>query len=136
MGLMDFFTNYVQRDECKCGRCIDVGSKSDLTKHTADMIFFNVCLKNDPSAQVLRKILANNDNLFKLFDGEEHSYLEVGAWVGDQGLALMLMGAGSLLGLWTLMTPRTMLPGLDDDIIMAMAGNGMVSIKENNEKIT
>ena len=65
-----------------------------------------------------------------IFDGEEHSYLELGGWIGDQGFALMLMGLGTLLGLWKLLTPRTMLPaGMPEDLIMEMAGSGMVAIK-------
>lgn len=64
-----------------------------------------------------------------LFDGKEHSYLEVGGWIGDQGLALMLMGLGTVLGLWKLLTPRTILGAMaDDDLAMRMAGIGYVSI--------
>ena len=61
------------------------------------------------------------------FDGQEHSYIEVGGWIGDQGQALTLMGLGAVLGLWKVMTPK-MLPGLPDDLMQMMAGRGMVSI--------
>lgn len=130
-GLTDFIDKYVERDECRCGKCIDVGNKPDLTEHTADMIFFKVCLKSTPDSETLRQLFINNDFLNNMVDGQEHNYIEVGAWVGDQGIGLMLMGAGSLLKLWDLRTPRTMLPpGLSDDLVMQMAGQGMVAISK------
>ena len=36
------------------------------------------------------------------------SYIELGAWIGDQGLALALMGLGSALGIWGIITPQTL----------------------------
>ena len=65
-----------------------------------------------------------------LFDGAEHGYMELGGWLGDQGLALTLMGLGSLLGLWRLLTPMEILwLKRDDPMCEMMAGAGMVTVK-------
>lgn len=103
-------------------------------KASADMIFFHV-IANDANADELRMLVKHNTtkgafcNVDPL-DGHEHSYLELGGWIGDQGLALSLMGLGSLLGLWTLMTPRTVFgDSVDDDAVRYMAGSGYITIK-------
>lgn len=62
-------------------------------------------------------------------DGKEHSYIELGAWVGDQGMALRLMGLGKALGLWNLHTPQTLFgSGLDPITRQQMAEGGFVTI--------
>ncbi len=55
------------------------------------------------------------------------SYIEVGGVLGDQGAALQLFALGQVLGLWTVITPRTL--GFDDAVdIRDMAGRGLVMI--------
>lgn len=55
------------------------------------------------------------------------SYIEVGAAIGDQGAAFQLFALGQVLGLWTVITPRTL--GFDDDAsVREMAGRGLVMI--------
>ena len=130
--LHQFIANHVERGTCRCGKCSDhPGEDQQPNGHTVDMVFFEVCAKDKPDADKLRELIAESrqgDHCeLDPWDGKEHSYLEVGAWIGDQGLALMLMGLGSILGLWKLMTPR-MLPGLPDELVMQMAGAGMVTI--------
>jgi hypothetical protein len=98
------------------------------------MIFFTVCAVKDPKADELRELIKNHKSDYgpiDLFDGKEHSYIEIGGFIGDQGVALMLMGLGSILGLWKLMTPRTMLPAgtFREDMVQAMAGIGYVIIQ-------
>jgi hypothetical protein len=53
------------------------------------------------------------------------SYIEVGAVIGDQGAAFQLFALGAVLGLWTVITPRT-LGFTDDTEVRAMAGRGLV----------
>ena len=61
-------------------------------------------------------------------DGVEHSFIELGAWIGDQGLALMMMALGAHLGSWRLVTPSKVLPGMASALLMSMAQQGMVTI--------
>ena len=62
-------------------------------------------------------------------DGKEHNYLELGAWIGSQELALRLMCMGHSLGIWTLLTPSALMPTLPKEMREKMAGMGMVTIQ-------
>ena len=130
--LRDFVSKHTERGTCRCGKCIDhPGEDKQPEGHTVDMVFFEVSAKNEPDASRLRELIAANKHGefcdLDPLDGNEHSYMEVGGWIGDQGLALMLMGLGAVLELWPLMTPK-MLPGLPDDLVQMMASRGMVTI--------
>jgi hypothetical protein len=99
----------------------------------ADVIFFGV--KKGPKASLdgLKTAMAGHKGEFAdidPFDGKEHSYIEVGAWIGDQAAALTLIGLGATLGAWKLLTPRTVL-GHDcpEDLAQKMAGMGMVALQ-------
>ena len=134
--LIKYIREHIVRGTCTCGKCIDAGKNPEKHQpigHTADVQFFKVALKNNPDKNKLKKLIEKNngvfDNELNLFDGDEHSYIEIGRWIGDQGDALLLMGLGKLLGLWNLLTPNSMLGDLvGDDLKKQMAGMGMVSI--------
>ena len=54
------------------------------------------------------------------------SYIEVGAEIGDQGAAFQLFALGEALGLWQVITPKTVgIAGAEAD---QLAGSGMVMI--------
>ena len=132
--LREFVMTHAERGTCRCGKCVDHPGKDQQPEgHTVDMVFFEVSAKNEPNAERLRELITKNKHGdfcdLDPWDGKEHSYIEVGGWIGDQGLALMLMGLGAVLGLWPLFTPK-MLSGLSgfDDLIQHLAGAGMVTI--------
>lgn len=127
--LTDYVLLHTERGSCQCGKCFDAPAEATVPEgHTADLIFFKVSAVNDPDPKKLRELLGN-DGAF-LFNGA-HSYLEIGAWIGDQGLAMQLMGLGSLLNLWALNTPRSVLGNsVPEDLIMQLAGQGMIEIGE------
>lgn len=139
--LVKYVRANVERGACKCGKCVDAPAdpeKHQPTGHTVDMIFFEVSAKPTASAEKLRELVkavpvgefCNVD----LFDGEEHNYMELGGWLGDQGTALMLMGLGTSLGLWSLLSPVTMLHlKSDDPLTKQMAGAGMISVQAKKE---
>lgn len=132
MTLQDYVIAHTERGECKCGRCADVGNKPDPIGHTADTMFFKVAKHGEPDADTFTKLARAHRGEFNSvdpFDGNEHSYIELGGWIGDQGLALMFMGLGSLLGVFQLLTPQTLMPFLDDETKRQMAGMGMVAVK-------
>lgn len=135
--LRQYIFNHVARSACRCGKCVTNGPES-LPGHTCDMVFFQVSAVDDPDpAELERLIRANvrgNHCDVDLFDGNEHGYQELGGWIGDQGLALVLMGLGDLLGLWKCLTPLNMLPGIDKELAMQMAGAGYLTIK--HDKVT
>jgi hypothetical protein len=139
--LRDYVRSHTDRTACRCGQCITSGpdhlpgddnewSVGAFRPHTADMVFFEVSATNNPDPDTLRRLLQENVQGefgdLNMLDNQEHSYIEVGGWIGDQGLAMQLMGLGWLLGLWQCMTPK--LIGLDGDLAMQMAGAGYVSL--------
>lgn len=125
--LIEYIIAHTQACSCRCEQCITAGPEK-LPNHGVDMVFFDVSLQNNPDPETLKKLISEHDGdiSFNPMDGKEHSYIEVGFWLGDQGFALRLMGLGKLLGLWKLMTPKMI--GIDDDLAMQMAGAGYVSI--------
>lgn len=141
--LVKFVMEHAIRGACTCGKCSDAPANPEQLQpetpkapnHTADMIFFKVAAKPNTDADVLRTLIKENKaGAFcdcDLFDGNEHNYIELGGWIGDQGLALQLMGLGTVLGLWNLLSPLTMLPGMNlpEHVIKAMAGQGMLAIQ-------
>ena len=134
MDLIEYVQKHTARGECKCGRCIDKGNKSDPEGHVADLMFFKISAKDEPTAEEFTKLAKAHQGEFEKvdpFDGEEHSYLQLGAWIGDQGLAMQFMGLGHLLGVFDLLTPRTMLPpDVADEMGMQLAESGMVTVKK------
>ncbi|WP_395000829.1 hypothetical protein [Acinetobacter sp.] len=137
--LIDYVVDHTIRGECTCGRCADAASNLETkqpTGHTADLYFFKVAKKkgpdgDEPDAEKLRVLIKENKHGsygdVDPFDGGEHNYIELGGWIGDQGLAMLLMGLGALLGLWQVMQPNLM-PGIPDELKKQMAGAGMISI--------
>jgi hypothetical protein len=54
------------------------------------------------------------------------SYIEVGAEIGDQGAAFQLFALGKVLGLWKIITPKTL--GISGAHAKELAGSGMIMI--------
>ena len=119
MSLFDYLSEHAMR-------CASEGAD-------ADVIFFGVRKGPEASADGLKAAMAKHRGEFcemDPLDGKEHSYLELGGWVGDQGAALTLIGLGAALGLWKLLTPKTMLGALaTPEMVQQMAGMGMVSMQ-------
>lgn len=59
------------------------------------------------------------------------SYIELGAWIGDQGLALALMGLGSALDIWGIITPQTL--GIEGEEAKQMMGMGFIMVAPGQE---
>jgi len=133
--LIAAITRSTTRGECQCGQCFDKGAAADPIGHVADLVFFKVGLSRTPMKrerfdQISREAKAGAFATVDVFDGAEHGYIELGGWIGDQGLALRYMGLGVLLGAFELLTPLTVM-GLtaDHPLTMQMAGAGMVTVR-------
>ena len=130
-NLASYIRNHVERGSCLCGKCVDAPTVSmQPTGHTSDVIYFRVRAFGEPNAEELRRLIVAHPGIFSqvdLFDGQEHNYQELGGWIGNQELALMLMGLGELLELWTLITPRSL--GLPNDLVRLMTGAGLITIQ-------
>lgn len=116
-------TEYVRNNTIKC-------SPEDAD---ADVIFFGVRKTPDATAEALKEFIYSHKGEFcevNPLDGKEHGYIELGGWVGDQGDALLLIGLGAALGIWKLLTPKTIMGDFcPPDIVHKMAGMGMVSVQ-------
>ena len=136
-NLRDYVMENSIRGACMCGKCIDAPKNPEQLQpegHTAEMIFFKVAAGPKADKDTLKMLVESNTKGecgdMDLFDGKEHNYMEIGGWIGDQGLALMLMGLGTILGLWKLLTPVTMLHFKPDDpMTVQMAGMGLLHIQ-------
>jgi hypothetical protein len=137
--LIAFVRRHMVQGDCKCGKCIPpVKSKPDPTDHAVNMVFFFAAMVEDPDTHVMptveqfKKLTAEHQGSWdevNPFDGGEHNYLTLGGWMGDQGTALLYMAMGVRLGVFTLLTPWTMMPKvMSEETAQHMAGMGMVSI--------
>jgi hypothetical protein len=131
---MDILANYVishtERGECKCGACIDVGNKPDPQRHTVDMVFFKVARVNGADADEFKRLTTEHHGHYgevDPFDGKEHNYMELGGWIGDQGLAMQYMALGVLLGKFKLLSPAML--GMEGPAALQLAGMGLLSIQ-------
>jgi hypothetical protein len=125
MTLHNYINNHTNREECQCEKSID---KPD---HTIDIFFFKIVAINNPKKEELIDLIKQHEGIHcecDPLDGKEHSYIELGGWIGDQGLALCFMGLCTLLGITNLLTPKIL--GLNNpELENQMAGAGFITIK-------
>lgn len=145
--LSKYIVGHCIRGACTCGRCIDAPPDAkDLQPngHTVDLQFFKVAMKGDPldvDKEIIKDELINLIKEHKgdfcdidLFDGKEHNFIEIGGWIGDQGLALMLIGMGELIGIWKVATPNRIAPDFSEETrtMLAQAGYISITFKDKN----
>lgn len=92
-----------------------------------DCHFITVGVKQGEAEQIKAELL----ELLRQYPQPERlaggpSYIELGAILGDQGAAFSLFALGSVLGLWEVITPKTM--GMEGPEADQMAGAGFVMI--------
>lgn len=122
-ALIAYVAAHTQRGECQCGLCVDKEPDRQAPKHSVDVHFFWVSTKNEPTREELsQRLVSGYPNLDRLRGGP--SYIELGGVLGDQGVALQLIGLGKLVGLWDVMTPE--LVGVTGAEAADLAGKGFV----------
>lgn len=131
MTLADYVLAHTVRGECQCGHCVDKGDKPDPSGHTVDMHFFKVASTGEAKADEVLSLARSHKGEFcdcDPFDGAEHGYMELGGWIGDQGLAMQFMALCELVGLAKVLTPARVMPFLPKELLDQMAGGGMVTM--------
>lgn len=96
-----------------------------------DLMFFRCRIQGEPDKATfleLTKAHKGHHNEVNPVDGVEHGYIELGGWLGDQGLAMCYMALGSHLGCFKLMTPNSVMPFLDEATRNMLAGQGMITV--------
>jgi len=127
MNVAEYVSRHAVRGACQCGKCFDAPANPDQHQpigHTADLVFFKVAAREANRSEFERLV---NAEFPHWLDGKEHSYLDTGGDIGDQGLAMMAMGLGAILGTWKLMTPAML--DIPDDLKIQMAGVGFITIQ-------
>lgn len=95
----------------------------DLVKVDCELLVIGVNKgKAEARKAELIEILKTYPRIDRLAGGP--SYIEVGAELGDQGAAFMLFALGEVLGLWNVITPKTL--GIEGPEARQMAGLGFV----------
>jgi hypothetical protein len=131
--LSNYVIQHTEPNACRCGKCIDSRENRILEGHTVNMYYFDVSLKGEPKAEDLVKLTNSHRGAFhdaNPLDAGEHSYRELGGWLGDQGLAIQYMALGKMLRLWDIMHPGMILNLQNPEekqIADQMAGAGMIS---------
>lgn len=117
----------------------DLDVRTEIRDSAIDMVFFSVAVSGDATADALRKLISEHQGDFcdvDPLDGKEHSYIELGAWLGDQGVALCFMAMGVKLGLWALLSPSTVLgPACSKADALRMAGSGFLAISTAVQRV-
>ncbi len=128
MNVAEYVSQHTNRGSCQCGRCFDVPDEPTKPEgHTVSVEFFDVSQQGADRDEYLDLV---REEFPHWLDGKEHSYLETGADIGDQGLAMQAMALGQLLDAWELLTPTKMLGSvINRELAMKMAGNGYISIR-------
>ena len=122
--LIQYVVDHTERGECQCGRCLDKGPDRAAPEHSVNVHFFWVSVKGDPKQEDLRRLLERDyPDLGRLRGGP--SYIELGGVLGDQGVALCLIGLGKLVGLWKAVTPEKL--GFSGAQAGQLAGQGFVN---------
>lgn len=96
-----------------------------------DMIYMAIGAKGPRDEAVLQELMDAYDSEYPVNIGDhmEHSYLELGGWLGSQEYAMRLMALGNMWNMWQLLTPRTMMGKLiNEEMVVALAGRGLITI--------
>lgn len=96
-------------------------------KQLVDVVFFKVLVNKEPAEHHRQHLTDFLDTLPSDVMKGGPSYIHLGGLIGDQGMALQTMGLGEALGLWKVITPRT-LGFSGDEEVKELAGRGLVMI--------
>lgn len=124
--LIDFIDANTTRIERSCDE-----------KGAVDVGFFKVVPSGEGTKEEFLKLINDNKNgafcAVDPFDGKEHGYIELGAWIGDQGRAMDFMALTEHFNLANLLTPsKVMGANLDTQVERQLLGMGMVTIVAPN----
>ena len=136
-NLETYVTEHVLRGACLCGKCFDHVENPENNQpggHTVNLTFFEVAIKPLNIGDKEKFLELVRTQYPEWLDGKEHNYIEMGAQMGSQELALETIGLGHLLGAWKAFSPDTIFPYLPKEFKMNMAGHGMVSLLAKVEK--
>ncbi len=139
--LAKYVIEHCVRGDCIYGECADTSAKKfQPDGHTVDVQFFKVVLKNsglnDTDKEIIKndfeRLIKNHKGIYRdidIFDGNEYNFIDIGAWIGNQGVALTFMDMGELLGMWSVVTPNSVASNFSEETKSMLADAGYVSIR-------
>lgn len=147
--LLNYLNTHSIKGPCACANSAPTHPHSTAPHEQSgptkvDLVFFTVACNPDdpPDAATLRNLIvanaANSDLPLDLLDGAEHDFFYISKWLGDQVAALLLMGLGTLLGLWTLRTPKNLAPNrqMPRQLEISLAESGYLTIQASTSEST
>lgn len=107
---------------------------TDVPNVGINVFFFQVAITGGPDAEILKALISQQAKTGKyqignLFDGTEHSYIELGAMTGSPEEALCLMALGQHFNWWHVRTPQDVQVCTDSISLYQLAGQGYVTVK-------
>jgi len=134
--LIDYVLQHTIRGACTCGRCIDsVPNPEDhqpKERHMIDMTFFKVAKTDGANKEQFLALVEKH--IPKVMDGREYSYMELGPDLGNQEVAIRFIALGSLLDAWAALVPEEVLPFLEKELKLLMAGQGMLALQAERKE--
>lgn len=113
---------------------------SDDTSNVQDVGFMRVAVSDenvskDDFIEALTTALTHAEGDFVSVDFHElaqgPSYITLGAWIGSQQTALILMAVGAFFGIWGIATPMKL--GITGEKAKELMGSGFVMVVPTNE---
>jgi hypothetical protein len=115
------------RGACTCGKCIDAPDNPEQKQpegHTVDMAFFKVSKRDTADAKTFRSLVETEYPHW--LEGGERSFIQMGAEMGDQGIAIATIALGDLLDVWQALTPAKL--SVPPEAAIRMAEMGLLSL--------
>jgi hypothetical protein len=121
--LIQYVLDHTARGECQCGRCVDKGEDRPAPNHSVDLHFFWVSMRGEPKIEEFKALLKEYPNPERLKLGP--SYIELGAALDSQEIALRFLGLGGIFNLWDILTPASI--GFTEPVrANTLAENGLI----------
>jgi hypothetical protein len=109
---------------------------ADTPQGAIDVGFFNVVASPDVSPEILRSLVESNFQgdyrNMNPFDGGRHDFMELGAWIGDQGLAIRFIALAAHTKLAALDAPDS---SWARGTKKGLASSGMLAIQAPQPKV-
>ena len=121
---MSVLSNYIVEHTV----CVRAGTTVD--NEIIDVHYFGVVVLNSPNVQDFVSLTKEHPSevvKIDFSDERSYTYIEIGGWLDDQGMALRFMALGQALGVFDLTTPTTM--GCPEPMRDEMAGIGYVMVE-------
>ncbi len=131
--MIDELAEYVEKHTTPVSRSVDNDNSA------VDVGFFKVLIDEKADTETFRSLIKSSlkgefDVVIDPLDGDEHRYIELGAWIGDQELAMRFMALTSHFKMAQLLTPKVMMgQNIDPALESKLLNAGYCTIRAKHE---